>query len=151
MYTLDNGLINGIDYRNNKPILILEGNKTRVRLLGEPYPFIECDFTEWFDPNGDNFTDMAEFVHFWNQFFGDRSAYGIPGGWLACPVASDSVNLPNLAWIQNRGAAERALVAITEYGDLMNINLQPMETTFVRVTLVKVGTDVTDLYLVYFK
>lgn len=150
-YTLNNGLINGIDYRNNKPVLTVTGNTIRVRFLGEQYPFIECEFEEWCDVNGDNFTDMDEFIHFWNQYFGDRAAYGIPGSCTVAPAASDSVNLPYLSWIQNRGDVERRLYAITEYGELIDIMLQPAETTMFRVTLLKVNTDVTDLYCVYFK
>jgi len=151
MYTLNNGLINGIDYRHNKPILTTEGNKIRVRFLGDPYPFIEGDFTEWLTPNGDNFTDLEEFIHFWNQYFGDRSAYGIPGGCTVAPAASDSVNLPYLSWIQNRDTVEHRLYAITEYGDLVDILLQPAETTLFRVTLLKVNTIITKMYCIYFK
>jgi hypothetical protein len=151
LYKLDNGKINGIDYRNNKPVLTVEGNKIRVRFIGDQIPFIECNLIEFIDGSSNSFTSVDAFVNLWNQYFGDRSSYGVPGGCIVAPAASDTVSLPNLSWVQNRGTAETRLYAIDEYGNLVDIMLQPAETTLFRVTMLKVNTIVTGLYLIYFK
>lgn len=69
MYKFDQGKINDISYVDNNLVLTVQGDYLRIRLQGEPTPFIECKLEELIDHTGNVFDSMATFITYWNTYY----------------------------------------------------------------------------------
>lgn len=68
LYKLDTGKLNGIDIRNNQPILTISGNKIAIRLL-DGMEFVDALLEEFIDDAGAPFATMAAFLAYWNTYY----------------------------------------------------------------------------------
>ena len=68
-YRLKENNINGINIPSNSLICTVEGLKVRLRLLGEPTPFIEANLEEFETSEGVKFSSIAELIGFFNSNF----------------------------------------------------------------------------------
>ena len=68
IHTIDDGKINGIDYRNCPMIMSCDLNVVTLRFVGDVQPFIQVPLSCIIDSSGNNYESIEAFKTYWNSY-----------------------------------------------------------------------------------